>query len=75
MKKDNKPWKHVGGGVALIPRDKYPADDTYERENPDRTLTVTCTKEAHFLMPKAVKRPSDLLYRKGVRSVEIHNYD
>lgn len=62
-------WRQTGGGTMLarIPgRIRFPSDDTYENMVTGEVVEFLCTTEAHFKMPRVVKRLSEVSKLPGV---------
>lgn len=62
-------WRKTGGGTMLMRlpgRIRFPSDDTYESLVTGEVVEFICTIEAHFQMPRVVKRLSEVSKLPGV---------
>jgi hypothetical protein len=62
-------WRKTGGGTMLVRIPgciRFPSDDTYENLVTGEVVEFTCTTEAHFKMPRVVKRLSEVSRLPGV---------
>lgn len=57
-------WRHTGGGTMLVEGESYPSDDSYACG--EKRISITCTTERHFSLPRFVESLSELIVLDGI---------